>query len=293
MATKNIDSRRDIWGALISESTDDKVAILSNEKQFLFIGSEKCGKSSIQNAFFNRSDEPNPTLALSYQSATLQSQELTKILHFWELGGGSKLEPILDTIVTEENQLNFVIFICFDISKNLSILEATEWLPKIMRRFKKGYSSAFLIGTHYEDFENKDPSSKGKIISGLRSLAYQYGTGLILFSNKNDFLISRFKKLIKSLVLPDVKRPDPVTTHTGPTLIYQDNDDEAPGTEVAGQFLASLKIESDKEKSDNPKTVDLRVDDEVFAEEEIDKLVQTNEKELDEKIKLLQASIND
>ena len=67
MATKNVDPRRDIWGALIAESEETKTELGGNDSHFLFIGGMKSGKSSLQNAFFNRTDEPRPTLALSYQ----------------------------------------------------------------------------------------------------------------------------------------------------------------------------------------------------------------------------------
>ena len=62
MATKNVDPRRDIWGALIGESEETQTALGANDASFLFIGGCRSGKTTLQNAFFSRLEEPKPTL---------------------------------------------------------------------------------------------------------------------------------------------------------------------------------------------------------------------------------------
>ena len=296
MATK-IDPRRDIWGALIGEAQASTTSLGSKDKHFLFVGSEKCGKSSLQNSFFGRSDEPPATLALGYQSCLLHSQDCDQLLHFWELGAGKGLEKILDTIVTKDNMPNFVIFICFNLTKASTIVEATEWLPLVMRRFKSGCLNAFLVGTHYDKFEDRDPSQKAVILNGLRALGYQYGAGVLTYSSKIDALASRFKTLVKALAMPGVKRPEKVTTHLLPMLIYRGEDDEHGGSDIANKFLSTIKDEAEKEKEKNleasgtPETDVSKAP--IFAEEEIDKLIQTKERDLEDRLRALRATITD
>lgn len=290
MATKNVDPRRDIWGALIAESEETKSTLGANDAHFLFIGHEKCGKSTLMNAFFNRMEEPRPTLAISYQSCTVHIQENDKILHFWELGGGEKLEPILNTIITPDIEKNFYVFVCLDLMSFNAIDAAIEWLPKILRRFKKGFGGCFIAATHYDDFEEKDPSFKSKIINGLFALCHQYGTGLITFTPKSDQLISRFKSLIKSLVIPDVKKPERVSTHNGPTLVYPNDDVDGDSIQSFSTYIKSEA--SQQTKIEEQKRTDvINPDDPNYADEGIDKVVKEQNKILDDKLKALIASI--
>jgi hypothetical protein len=52
MSGKNVDPRRDIWGALIAESSEAKSDPTASDKHFVFVGAEQSGKSSLQNGFF-------------------------------------------------------------------------------------------------------------------------------------------------------------------------------------------------------------------------------------------------
>lgn len=295
--TTKIDPRRDIWGALIAEAQSATTAVTSKDKNFLFVGSEKCGKSSLQNGFFGRSDEPPATLALGYQSCLIHTQDSDQMVHFWELGAGQKLEKILDTIVTKDNAANFAIFICFNLVRYSTMVEATEWLPLVMRRFKAGCLNAFLVGTHYDKFEDKDPSQKAVILNGLRALGYQYGAGVLTYSSKIDGLMLRFKSLVKALAVPGMKRPEKVTTHLLPMLIYRGEDDEHGSSDVANKFLSFIKEEASKEtakvlEETGTPEVDITKNP-LFAEEEIDKLIQTRERDLEDRLRALRASITD
>ncbi|OHT02956.1 hypothetical protein TRFO_29768 [Tritrichomonas foetus] len=295
MTTKNVDPRRDIWGALIAESDETKMSLGQNDAHFLFIGSTQCGKSTLQNAFFSRLEEPRPTLALSYQSCNVHVQDKDKTLHFWELGGGQKLEKILNTIVTPETQKNFYVFIVLDIMKYKSINEALEWLPIIMRRFKSDIGGAFVVATHYEEFDEKDPSFKAKIINGLQATIHQYGCGLVTFSSKIDSLMTRFKVLVKSLVIPDVKKPERQNSHNAPTLIYPGDDTDSYGNSIDSmqQFTTFVRAELLKETNDREAKggSEVKIDDPYYADEEIDKTVREQNKLLDDKLKALIASI--
>jgi energy-coupling factor transporter ATP-binding protein EcfA2 len=297
-AKATIDPRRDIWGALISEQASSTPKATSSEHHLLFVGSEGCGKTTLQNSFFGRTEDGSTTLALSYQSCSIglgsSSDASERCLHFWELGGGSKLEKLLNTIITPENQVRFSVFICVDLSRPKSIQTAVELTPLVMNRLKNASKPGFFVGTHYEGFEPEDPSYKSQIIGGLRGVGRQYGLGLVVFSPKVDSLISRFRALINSIVRPDAKRPETVVSHTGPTLVYGNSDDDVGGGAEAVVRLRKLLQSSDSGEAE--KTAPGLQDpakDEMFGEEDIDKLVQVKERELEDKLRILRATLSD
>ena len=88
-----VDPKRDIWGALINENKDTKS---NDDKHFLFVGAQKSGKTTIQNKFFSRRENPNSTLAIVYQNCQIRNNNRDFSLHFWEIGSGTKFEPIID-----------------------------------------------------------------------------------------------------------------------------------------------------------------------------------------------------
>ena len=70
------------------------------------------------------------------------------------------------------------VFVCFDLMSFNAIDAAIEWLPKILRRFKKGFGGCFIAATHYDDFEEKDPSFK----SSFQKANYKAIMGIHLIS---------------------------------------------------------------------------------------------------------------
>ena len=151
MASKNVDPKRDIWGALINESNTNK-EILSTDKHFLFVGGQKSGKSSLQCQFFSRREEPQPTIAISYQSSTIKHDEKEVQLHFWEIGSGTDLQEILGTIFSKVEIPNLTIFISFEIGNANSILTSIDWGEIITSKFNFKNQSTFFVGTFYDKF---------------------------------------------------------------------------------------------------------------------------------------------
>jgi hypothetical protein len=208
------------------------------------------------------------------------------------LGGGQKLEQLLDTIVTPATSASFAVFLCADVSRK-SVQDAVDFLPSLMRRFKGGYAAAFIVATHFDEFEEQDPSRKAIILRGLRALGNQFGTRLIAFSSKRDQPISRFRDLVKSVVMPRLGRPEPVLSQNLPFLIYYGMDKDAGGGDVAGQFVMALKSEAAGDPGTRRQNFADFSKDPKFADEEIDRLLQTRERELEERLSALRASIAD
>lgn len=286
----NVDPKRDIWGALINEKAASLQTGNNGEKHFLFLGSEKCGKSCLQNQFFSRRDEPPPTLALSYQSASIRNNDKEIVLHFWEIGSGTKLEQLVGTIVTKETLKDFNVFITFNVDKTSSILTAIDWAEKLISKFAYKNQSIFFVGTFYDAFESKDPSAKINIVQGLRAIASKYHAGLIFTSYKDDDLANRFKNLVRQLAIGEKLTGEIVTAHISPVFILPDSDTECGGNEIISPFIRQLKNAPPDEEDQNTSK-----DDPVgakFAEKEIDELLDTRERELEDKLRTLRANIN-
>jgi hypothetical protein len=162
-----------------------------------------------------------------------------------------------------------------------------------MRRFKGGYLAAFLVANYYDEFEDKDPSYKLKVFRGLRAIARQFGAGVLTYSSKRDALIARFRTLVKSLVVNEVRRPDPVAAHAMPILVYHGEDEDAGGSEVAGPFITFIRGEAAKEEKQGAIGAADPAKDLIFAEEDVDREVDARERDLEEKLRVLRASITD
>ena len=48
-----------------------------------------------------------------------------------------------------------------------------------MSHFVHGFTAAYLVGTHYDEYQDLNPSDKATIVRGLRSFITKYGAGLI------------------------------------------------------------------------------------------------------------------
>ena len=287
MATKNVDPSRDIWGALINESDSNKQT-LSTGKHFLFVGGVKSGKTSLQCQFFSRREEPQPTIAISYQSSAIKHDEKEVQLHFWEIGSGTDLQNILDTIVSSNDIPNLSIFISFEIDNANSVLSAVDWAEIVQSRFNFKNQSTFFVGTFYDKFNDKDPSEKANTVQALRAIASKYHSGLIFTSMKDDSLCNRFRNLVRILAAGDAHPPENVTQHTSPVFIWPGTDQEAGGNEVISPFLRQMKT---------LQTGDANLGKEPalgakFASAEIDDLLNQKERELDEKLRTLRANLN-
>ncbi|EAX91678.1 hypothetical protein TVAG_277480 [Trichomonas vaginalis G3] len=285
----NVDPKRDIWGALINEKASSLKSGVNEEKHFLFVGSEKSGKSCLQNQFFSRRDEPPETLALSYQSASVRQDDKEVVLHFWEIGSGTKLDQLINTIVTKETLKDFNAFICFNVNKPSSILTAIDWAENLISKFAYKSQSIYFIGTFYDTFESNDPSQKINTVQGLRAIASKYHAGLIFTSYKDDNLANRFKGLIRQLALGETPTGEIITQHISPVFILPDSDKECGGNEIISPYVRQLKSappddDAQAASKDDPTSS-------KFAEKEIDELAETKERELEEKLRTLRANI--
>ncbi|KAH0794539.1 cytoplasmic dynein 2 light intermediate chain 1 [Histomonas meleagridis] len=274
----------DVWGELIKNSSITQPDLGASEPNFLFVGSERSGKTTLQNIFFNKADDqPHPTLALSYQSCTVKVSGHSHTLHFWELGGGLQLDRILDTIISESSKPNFLIFICINLTNSSSILDGLSWADLITSRFGNNRRSVFFACTHYDLFDLRDPNEKEIINNGIRSIASQQNFGIIYTSNKQSELCTRFKDIIKFIGIAKSKLRQ--KSFDSPLLISPGEDKESiDNRDAISALMKLLSQETEGSKEVSPRGMNI-AENPQFAEEEIDAL-RTNGKEKRNKTKM-------
>ena len=283
---------KDIWGDILSGSSYKEQHFGAGDPHLLFVGSEKSGKSTLQNIFFGKGDEPVPTLALNYQSCNIKVSGRSITLHLWELGGGLQLESILDTIVTEATQPSFVIFISMDLMSPSSIIDGIEWMDRIHARFGDKKRAVFFVGTKYDMFEAKDQKEKAIIAHGLRAIAAQRNAGIVFTSNKQDNLQNRFKNVIKYVAIANSKIREKSLESASPIIVGPGEDqDSKKDNESVATMMNMLREQSVSEKEKMDKDTSNPAENPQFAEEEIDSLRTARREELDEKRKALAAKI--
>jgi hypothetical protein len=271
---------RDVWSSLVAQSPFKQRQFGAGDPNFLFIGGERSGKTSLQWAVGGKSGDPPPTLALNYQSVPVTFGGKTTI-HMWELGSGMQLERILDTIVTDETRPGFTVFICLNLMSPMSVSDGLEWLRHVPERFPNGERPIFLIGTHYDEFEKKDPRYRELITRGLRAIAAQNGAGICFTSTRSEMLVTRFKSLIKIVAFVGSKLKEKSVDVTGPIIAGPGEDPEAQAdTEAVAAMMNQVNQDASVERERSPKETSNPAENPQFAEEEIDALRAARRKEL-------------
>jgi len=265
----------DIWGSLLNEVPKKNKVFGEDDYHVLIVGGEKSGKTSLMSSFFGKQEDTVQTLGFLYQSVSFSASNKEKLLHFWELGGGIKMESLLDTIILPETQNLFSIMVCMNLSKSSSILEGLDWLSIIDNRFGKNRKSVFIVGTYYDIFEGKSPNDREIIVQGLRIIASQHNYGIFFFSPKIDTLPNRFKGIIKSVAISKGNLKEKSIDYMSPVIIGPGQDTEInSGNEVVSEMINRLHDDAANEKREKTPTSSRNPgNDPVFEEEEIDALV--------------------
>lgn len=291
MAT-TIDPKRDVWNAIITEHKNEENEMKEGEhRHYLFVGSQLSGKSTVINLYFSNREVPQPTIAINYHSSYIKHEGNEYSLHFWELGSGTKLEKLIDTIITKDAISNLTIFICFDLERASSLLELNDWIGIVERRFSNKNVETFLLGTRYDIFSKKDPSDKLEVVTALRAMAIRINAGIIFYSNSDSKLIKRFKDVIRKLsTKSEDDHVETVLQHTAPVLFFPGDDNEAGDKEIIIPFIRKLEDMKYKEESNNQaQRYDVYSND--FQEKTIDDTRIQKEKELEDRLRKLRANL--
>uniref|UniRef100_U3IR72 Cytoplasmic dynein 2 light intermediate chain 1 n=1 Tax=Anas platyrhynchos platyrhynchos TaxID=8840 RepID=U3IR72_ANAPP len=128
-----------LWDAARAEAErrgspgDDGGAV--REQAVLCVGSKLGGKTTIILRCLEREEIPKPTLALEYTfGRRARSHNAPKdTAHFWELGGGTSLQELIQIPITSNNIRSFAVVLVLDLSKPNELWTTMENLLQAIR----------------------------------------------------------------------------------------------------------------------------------------------------------------
>jgi dynein light intermediate chain 2 len=211
-----------------------------NESSAIFVGNKNAGKTTIMLRFQEREEPPKPTVALEYTFGRRQARGPNmgkKVVHIWELGGGTSLTKLLDSPINEKSIKTMSFVIVLDLSKPNELFLTLETLLKelktrvnkvladlstkdsrVVERMKKQAWKKYgddhpdhdlldlfpvpliIFGSKYDILQDFDSEKRKVICKMLRFIAHTNGASLQFYSVKSPGLVSRANALISSVV---------------------------------------------------------------------------------------------
>merc|ERR1711998_66854 len=146
----------DIW-SIISRTkgkTGGSGSSNTKEASAIFCGGKGSGKSTLIEKFTNPDSHKahKPTAALEYKSARKDMKNGEhKLVHLWELGGGSQLCSLLECALKKETFAGTVCLVVVDLSKPDEIAAiARFWFQKFRDRAQQVLSELQNLGEDSE-----------------------------------------------------------------------------------------------------------------------------------------------
>ncbi|KAG6464730.1 hypothetical protein O3G_MSEX014692 [Manduca sexta] len=135
-----------------------------SSRTIFFVGSKDVGKSTLINAFMNKTEIPKETLLLEYSFGRKSNskQHIEKnVYHIWEYGG--KLETLNNILLTLPVKGQFFYCIFFDLSKLKRLWETVENCVNALNELRSKSdveSTCIMIGGKYDLFKNYEAWKK-------------------------------------------------------------------------------------------------------------------------------------
>ncbi|KAM7353296.1 cytoplasmic dynein 2 light intermediate chain 1 isoform 2-T3 [Cochliomyia hominivorax] len=195
-----------------------QVENVPKEHTVFVFGSKGAGKTTAINYFFDREDNPKPTLALEYSYGRRTGHLQKQVLNLWELGSLENSEQLLKVPLKSHGLLNFAAVIMVDLSQPQKLWSDMEFAYKSLKkatdeilddlkedvkqilfnkskeRVKKEHTDIntlelmpfpiVLVGAKYDLFMGYEPGIKKHVCLCLRSMAHLMGASLLFYSSK-------------------------------------------------------------------------------------------------------------
>jgi len=226
-ATTTYPPGMDIFAIAIKERDDAKEKGSDLERTVLISGSKQGGKTSMVQRFLDcmGSEAPKPTQALEYTYGRRAHQNNMgkDIVHLWELGGGTFLTDMLDSVLTKDSIGELSALIVLDLSKPNELWYTLHGLlDKIKLRLgritgdltakdsrlparltKRAWARVgdehpdkdliepfivplVIMGTKYDLFQKMDPIKRKVLCSTLRYIALVNGASLYFTCDRGE-----------------------------------------------------------------------------------------------------------
>jgi len=264
-SSRRAGSTVDIFALAIKERDGrGKEKVADEERSILIAGSKEGGKSSIILRFLDRlQDVPKPTMALEYTFARKpHTNNVGKdIVHLWELGGGTFLTKMVDSVINASTLRQMSCVIVVDLSKPRELwhtlfsvlddikarierilsdlLAKDSSLPQYLR--KKAIARIgedhpdkdvldplpvplVILGTKYDLFQDIAPEHRKLICKTLRFVAHMNGASLHFTSDKDEPLVKNCKALMNHLAFKSGTIRSNCLDHDKPLLVAAGHD---------------------------------------------------------------------
>ncbi|XP_067625190.1 cytoplasmic dynein 2 light intermediate chain 1 [Eurosta solidaginis] len=200
------------------------------EHTVFVLGSRGAGKSTALHKFFEREDNPRPTLALEYSYGRRTSGTQKQVLNVWELGALDNAEQLISVPLKMHGLAHFAAIIMLDLSqptqvwseleciyqvlhatsvKLLSAAEEQMCRERMAERLKKDQKDleklelmpfpVVIVGSKYDIFKDFDAELKQHICRCLRSMAHLIGGSVLFYSNNVPKLSKTLRDTISHL----------------------------------------------------------------------------------------------
>ncbi|VVC34099.1 Hypothetical protein CINCED_3A001829 [Cinara cedri] len=190
------------------------------ERTLLVIGNKNAGKTTLIHKFFDKSEQPKPTLALEYSFARRSGKSLTKdVCHVWELGGGLVFKDLLSVIIEKTRSRRLSVVLVLDLSKPDVLWNTMEIL---LEELKTRLGNVFdghdqqidvkhiedrklmsplpvplvIVGSKYDVYQNFEPAKKRVLCQCLRYVAQTFGASLFFYAMNDAALVKRSKEIM-------------------------------------------------------------------------------------------------
>ncbi|CRK95558.1 CLUMA_CG009022, isoform A [Clunio marinus] len=189
---------------VVCENTD--LSMFFDQCKVIFIGDEKCGKTSLVNRFTLSSfeQEYKPTLDINYNLKYFDVLNTEYNVGFWDMPGQESLKLITRSHFKNAN----VIVVVFDLTRPQTLMNAIKWMEEALAENDKSNPLRFIVG-------NKSDLLSKKAFEGLeahaRIIAQDLDAEYISVSSKEGtevnnlfrrFTSLAFDKSVQKLIMP-------------------------------------------------------------------------------------------
>jgi len=181
------------------------------------IGDVETGKTSLMVKYVeDRFDEDYiETLGVNFMQKTIALKNVNVTFSIWDLGGQKEYKELLPLVCAEARVILFV----FDLTKKNSLVAIKSWYRAVRQENK--HAIAFLIGSKYDLYDNRDMAFKKDISKQARKFSKAMKAPLIYCSSSKSINIKKIFQIIISKVFNVQPRVKELKNENDPILEYK------------------------------------------------------------------------
>jgi dynein light intermediate chain 2 len=227
-----------------------------SEVHVLLVGPKSCGKTTLVSRYMKKDMDvkPKPSIALEYTYGKKESQTV----HFWEVGGGRGVAPLVDVVLTPERKHAVVAVLCVDLSKPSTVFSDVVFWANRLKLSTQGSQgmSVILCACKYDTFANAESEERRLMARTLRALALHYQASLV-YASSDPTTHSKWRSIMTYHFFPSSSSssaaagvsedassssvPSNVTDHGKPIVVIRGTDSSAAiGVPKAAASAAKL-----------------------------------------------------